>query len=208
MIFRIVKRLFDIVSASLLLVIISPLFVVLMMITRIKLGSPVFFKQERSGKNKKTFCMIKFRSMTNDRDAQGKLLPDAQRLTKFGRFLRSSSLDELPELFSIIKGDMSVIGPRPLPPSYNYYYTEHELKRFEVRAGLIPPDSVEPSAIITWEKQFEYEANYAENLSLINDLKIFFKAIKILFTRNETDYGTYVRKTLIEERRQSEIYHK
>ena len=140
--------------------------------------------------------------MTNEKDENGNLLPDEKRLVPFGRFLRSSSLDELPELFSIIKGDMSVIGPRPLPPSYDKYYTERELKRFEVRGGLLPPDSVENSAIISWDKQLEYEAKYAESLSLKNDLRIFFLAIKIVFTRNETDYGTYVRKTLIEERSQ------
>lgn len=138
--------------------------------------------------------------MTNEVNSEGELLPDECRQTAFGRFLRSTSLDELPELLSIIKGDMSVIGPRPLPPSYDKYYTKRELKRFEVRGGLLPPDSVEPSAIITWDRQLEYEASYAENLSLENDMKIFFMALKMLFTRNTTNYGSYIRQSLIEER--------
>lgn len=206
MLFRAFKRVFDFVSALLLFIVISPLFLVLMILVRVKIGSPIFFTQERSGLYQKSFYIKKFRSMTNERDSDGNLLPDDQRLTKFGRLLRSSSLDELPELLSIIKGDMSVIGPRPLPPTYNQYYTERELKRFEVRGGLLPPDSVEDSAIITWDKQLEYEASYAENLSLKNDLRIFFSAISIVFTRNETDYGTYVRKSLIEERSRNELH--
>lgn len=206
MVFRAFKRVFDFLSALLLFIVISPLFLVLMVLVRVKIGSPIFFTQERSGLRQKSFYIRKFRTMTNERDVEGNLLPDNQRLTKFGIFLRSSSLDELPELLSIIKGDMSVVGPRPLPPTYNQYYTERELKRFEVRGGLLPPDSVEDSAIITWDKQLEYEASYAENLSLINDLRIFFLAIKIVFARNETDYGTYVRKSLIEERSKNELH--
>lgn len=208
MVYRMFKRAFDLVSASVLFVVISPVFVVLMILVRVKLGAPVFFKQERSGLHGKSFYIRKFRSMTNETDAAGNLLPDEKRLTEFGKFLRSTSLDELPELLSIIKGDMSVIGPRPLPPAYNEYYTERERKRFDVRGGLLPPDSVEKSAIITWDKQLEYEAAYAENLSLRNDLKIFLGAIKIVFTRNETDYGTYVRKPLNEERNREDAVHK
>lgn len=209
MLFRVFKRGFDIISASLLFVAISPLYLVLMVLVRAKLGSPIFFKQERSGLHKKNFYIRKFRSMTDERDENGQLLPDEKRLTEFGRFLRSTSLDELPELLSIIKGDMSVIGPRPLPPSYNEFFTEREMMRFEVRGGLLPPDSVEKSAIITWDKQLEYEAIYVENLSLKNDIKIFWGAIKIVFNRNETDYGTYVRKSLIEERSNKDaVYEK
>lgn len=200
MLFRAFKRVFDFVSALLLFIVISPLFLVLMILVRVKLGSPIFFTQERTGLHQKRFRLIKFRSMTNERDAEGNLLPDEKRQTKFGGFLRSSSLDELPELLCIIKGDMSVIGPRPLPPVYDDYYTERELKRFEVRGGLIPPDSVDASAVISWDKQFEYEAQYAESLSLINDVKIFFNVFKIIFQRRNTDYGSFVRKSLSEER--------
>lgn len=205
MLFRGFKRAFDFVSALLLFILISPLFLILMILVRVKLGSPVFFTQVRSGMHQKPFKLIKFRTMTNAVDENGELLPDEQRQTKFGSFLRSSSLDELPELLCIIKGDMSVIGPRPLPPAYDKYYTEREKRRFDVRGGLIPPDSVETSAIITWDKQLEYEASYSDKLSLKEDIRIFALAIKIIFTRNNTDYGNYVRKSLVEERKRDEI---
>lgn len=201
MIFRVFKRMFDFVSALLLLIAISPVFFLLVLMVRVKLGSPVFFTQERTGKDMKKFNLIKFRTMTNEKDKNGKLLPDEMRQTKFGGFLRSSSLDELPELLCIIKGDMSVIGPRPLPPIYDDYYTDKELKRFCVKGGLIPPDSIDDNAVISWDEQFEYEANYSENLSLINDMKIFFNVFKIIFQRKETDYGNFVRKPLYEERK-------
>lgn len=201
MIFRVFKRMFDFVSALFLLIAISPVFFLLVLMVRVKLGSPVFFTQERTGKDMKKFKLIKFRTMTNEKDKNGKLLPDEMRQTKFGGFLRSSSLDELPELLCIIKGDMSVIGPRPLPPIYDDYYTDKELKRFCVKGGLIPPDSIDDNAVISWDEQFEYEANYAENLSLINDMKIFFNVFKIIFQRKETDYGNFVRKPLYEERK-------
>lgn len=201
MIFRVFKRMFDFVSALFLLIAISPVFFLLVLMVRVKLGSPVFFTQERTGKDMKKFKLIKFRTMTNEKDKNGKLLPDEMRQTKFGGFLRSSSLDELPELLCIIKGDMSVIGPRPLPPIYDDYYTDKELKRFWVKGGLIPPDSIDDNAVISWDEQFEYEANYAENLSLINDMKIFFNVFKIIFQRKETDYGNFVRKPLYEERK-------
>ena len=167
----------------------------------INLGRPVFFKQVRSGKAQKHFNIIKFRTMTNKRDKNGELLPDEQRQTKLGIFLRSTSLDELPELISIIKGDMSIIGPRPLPSSYDQFYTNREKKRFEVRGGLLPPDSIETSAIISWDKQLEYEASYVENLSIINDLKIIIAAIRIVLHRKETNYGNYIRLPLNEERK-------
>lgn len=200
MLFRLFKRMFDIISATLLLVVISPLFLVMMILVRFKLGTPVFFTQERTGMHQKKFKLIKFRSMTNEKDENGNLLPDEVRQTKFGGMMRSLSIDELPELLCIIKGDMSVIGPRPLPPTYDAYYTEKELKRFDVRGGLIPPDSVDPEAVISWDKQFEYEAKYAENLSLKNDLKIFFNVFKIIFQRRQTEYGNFVRAPLNKER--------
>ena len=151
MLFRLFKRMFDIISATLLLVVISPLFLVMMILVRFKLGTPVFFTQERTGMHQKKFKLIKFRSMTNEKDENGNLLPDEVRQTKFGGMMRSLSIDELPELLCIIKGDMSVIGPRPLPPTYDAYYTEKELKRFDVRGGLIPPDSVDPEGIFLKE---------------------------------------------------------
>lgn len=200
MVFRFFKRLFDIISASLLLLIISPLFILLIILVKFNIGSPVFFTQERTGMHQKRFKLIKFRTMTNEKDENGNLLPDENRQTKFGGLLRSSSLDELPELLCIIKGDMSVIGPRPLPSIYDAYYTKEELKRFEVRGGLIPPDSIDSSAVISWDKQFEYEANYAKNLSFKNDLNIFLNVFRIIFQRNKTDYGDFIRKPLNKER--------
>ena len=195
------KRCFDFISSLLLLIVISPLFLVLALLVRLKMGSPIIFHQVRTGKGMKQFGMTKFRTMTNATDAEGNLLPDEQRQTKFGKWLRSSSLDELPELLNIIKGDMAVIGPRPLPPVYDDYYTEEEKKRFLVRGGLVTPDSVDPSPVISWDKQLQYEADYGENVSLIKDLKIFVGVFRILLRRTETDYGEYVREALNVERK-------
>lgn len=198
--YKLFKRCFDFTSALLLLIVISPIFLLLALLVRINLGSPVFFHQVRSGKGMKSFGMTKFRTMTDGRDAQGNLLPDEFRSTRFGKWLRSTSLDELPELLNIIKGDMSVIGPRPLYPRYNDYYTEEEKKRFLVRGGLVTPDSIDPEPIISWEKQFKYEADYAENLSLKKDISIFIGVFRILFKRNTTNYGSYSRMPLDVER--------
>ncbi len=198
--YLVVKRCFDFLSSILLFIVISPLFVALAVLVRTNLGSPIFFHQVRSGKGMKPFGMIKFRTMTNEKDAEGNLLPDEQRFTKFGKWLRSSSLDELPELINIIKGDMSVIGPRPLPPVYDDYYNEEEKKRFWVRGGLITPDSVDSSPVISWDKQLAYEADYGEYVSLKKDWKIFMGVFRILLRRTETDYGEYVREPLNIER--------
>lgn len=195
------KRCFDLISSLLLLIIISPLFLVLALLVRLKMGSPIMFHQVRTGKDMKQFGMTKFRTMTNETDEEGNLLPDEQRQTKFGKWLRSSSLDELPELLNIIKGDMSVIGPRPLPPTYDNYYTEEEKKRFKVRGGLVTPDSVDPNPVISWDKQFAYEADYGENVSLMMDLKIFIGVFRILIRRTKTDYGEYFREALDIERK-------
>lgn len=198
--YKVFKRIFDFVSALLLLIVISPVFLVLALLVRINLGQPIFFHQTRSGKGMKAFGMTKFRTMTDARDDQGNLLPDKERSTKFGKWLRSTSLDELPELLNIIKGEMSVIGPRPLYPRYNDYYTEEEKKRFLVRGGLITPDSVDPNPVISWDKQFQYEMDYAEHLSLKKDISIFVGVFRILFKRNTTNYGSYTRMPLDVER--------
>lgn len=194
------KRGFDLCSSLLLFLVISPLFLILAILVRLNLGSPILFYQERTGKGKKNFNIMKFRTMTNEKDNEGNLLPDEKRFTRFGRWLRSSSLDELPELFNIIKGDMSVIGPRPLPPIYNSYFTQDEKARFNVRGGLITPDSVDANPIISWDKQFEYESDYGKNISLKKDIEIFIGVFRILFKRTETSYGEYVRKPLNVER--------
>lgn len=200
MVYKAFKRAFDFTAALLLFIVISPLFLILMICASFSIGSPIFFHQERSGKDEKPFGLIKFRTMTNATDANGKLLPDAERLTKFGRFLRNSSLDELPELLNIIKGNMAVIGPRPLYLKYNQYYTEYERKRNKVRGGLIPPESLYYDSFLTWEKQLKYEADYAENLSLALDIKILISVFKTMLRRNKEDYGAYSRKPLDVER--------
>jgi len=160
----------------------------------------VFFRQQRTGKDFKPFMLIKFRTMSNATDAEGNLLPDNQRVTKFGLWLRNSSLDELPELINIIKGDMAVIGPRPLISQYDAYFTEREKFRFKVRGGLIPPESLHTDSFITWDKQLEYEASYAENICFGLDLRILLSVFKTILERGERDYGGYERKSLIEER--------
>lgn len=198
--YKVFKRMFDFVSALLLLIVISPVFLILALLVRVNLGKPIFFHQTRSGKGMKPFGMTKFRTMTDARDEQGNLLPDKERSTRFGKWLRSTSLDELPELLNIIKGEMSVIGPRPLYPRYNDYYTEEEKKRFLVRGGLITPDSVDPNPVISWDKQFQYEMDYAEQLSLKKDISIFIGVFRILFKRNTTNYGSYTRMPLDVER--------
>ena len=171
-----------------------------MILVRTKIGRPIYFSQARTGYHGKPFIIKKFRSMTEEKDEDGNYLPDEVRLTKFGNWLRKTSLDELPELLSIIKGEMSVIGPRPLPPSYDSYYTDYEKKRFNVKGGLVPPEvlyrDVEPS----WDNQLRYEADYATNLSAKLDAKILFTALKGVLIRYKSDYGGYVRKPLYEER--------
>lgn len=198
--FKFWKRTFDFCSSLVLFIVISPLFLVLAILVRVNLGSPILFRQVRTGKGMKNFSIMKFRTMTNVTDNDGNLLPDEERFTKFGRWLRSSSLDELPELFNIINGDMSVIGPRPLPPTYNDYYKPEEMDRFNVRGGLVTPDSVDPNPIISWDKQLEYESVYGKNLSFKRDLNIFLGVFHILFKRTETAYGEFVREPLNVER--------
>lgn len=198
--FKFWKRVFDLCSSLTLFIVISPIFLILAILVRVNLGSPILFCQVRTGKGMKNFSIMKFRTMTNAKDKDGNLLPDEERFTRFGRWLRSSSLDELPELFNIINGDMSVIGPRPLPPTYNDYYRPEEMARFNVRGGLITPDSVDPNPIISWDKQFEYEADYGKNLSFKKDLDIFIGVFRILLKRTETAYGEFVREPLNIER--------
>ena len=199
--YKIIKRTFDILSATLLLFAISPIMLILAILVRTNLGSPILFRQERAGKGMKPFWLMKFRTMSDAKDSSGKLLPDHARVTKFGKFLRSTSLDELPELINIIKGDMSVIGPRPLPMRYNPYFTEEECKRFNVRMGLVTPDSVDPEPIISWDKQFKYESEYAEKISMLLDFKIIIGVFRILFKRNQTNYGSFERKPFDVERK-------
>lgn len=166
------KRMIDFCLSLGGLIVLSPVLLVLMILVRMKLGSPVFFTQERPGKDEKIFKLYKFRTMTDERDEEGKLLPDAKRLTKFGKFLRATSLDELPELWNICKGDMALIGPRPLLVSYLPYYTEREQLRHTVRPGLTGLAQVSGRNFLDWDKRLEKDVEYVENLSFMMDLKI------------------------------------
>lgn len=174
---RFIKRFFDVLLCSIALVCFCWLYAIIAILVRVKLGSPVLFSQERPGKGEKIFRLYKFRSMTDERDAEGNLLPDEVRLTKFGKFLRSTSLDELPELFNIIKGDMSIIGPRPLLVRYLPYYTEEEHHRHDVRPGLTGLAQVKGRNFITWEETFQYDLEYANHCSFVMDAKIFMGTV-------------------------------
>lgn len=180
-----VKRPLDCLLATLALIILSPILVIIALLVRIKLGSPVFFNQDRPGKNEEIFQLCKFRSMTDANDKNGQLLPDELRLTNFGRFLRSTSLDELPELLNIIKGDMAIIGPRPLLPEYLPYYTKEEHHRHDVRPGLTGWAQVNGRNNISWEARFSLDLDYVNCISFVVDLKIFFLTFIKLLKRED-----------------------
>lgn len=185
-----VKRFLDIVLSGLALVVLLPVYLVLAILIRIKLGSPVIFRQERPGKNEKIFALCKFRTMTDEKDENGNLLPDEKRLTKFGRILRSTSLDELPELWNIFKGDMSLVGPRPLLVRYLPRYSEEQRHRHDVRPGLTGLAQVNGRNAITWEKKFEYDLQYVRNMSFGLDIKILFKTVGKVFKRADINSDT------------------
>lgn len=177
MIYKYIKRILDIISSLLAIFILSPLLAVTAVLVKTKLGSPVLFKQERPGKDEKIFTLMKFRTMTDERDENGELLPDEVRLTKFGKFLRSTSIDELPELFNILKGDMSVIGPRPLLVEYIPRYNEHQHRRHEVRPGLSGWAQVNGRNTVSWEDKFDMDVHYVDNYSFAMDVKILFMTV-------------------------------
>lgn len=198
---RFVKRGFDIFLSGIALMILSPIMLLIALMVRLFLGAPVLFKQERTGKDDKRFYILKFKTMTDKRDENGNLLPDEQRKTLFGNLLRSSSLDELPELINIFKGDMSIIGPRPLFSSYLPYYTEKEKDRNLVRGGLVPPEVLSLNLTPSWDEQLQAEAEYAQNVTFLLDAKIFFATFVVLYKRVRYGYGEYTRDTLINERK-------
>ncbi len=179
------KRPIDILCALAAIIVFSWLYIIVAVLVRIKLGSPVLFKQPRPGKDEKIFNLYKFRTMTDERDEKGELLPDSIRLTKFGKFLRSTSLDELPEAFNILKGDMSVIGPRPLLVKYLPRYSEFQHRRHEVRPGLSGWAQVNGRNTVSWEKKFEYDVWYVDNISFWLDLKIVFMSVLKAFVKQE-----------------------
>lgn len=184
-----IKRLLDIVLSLIAIIVLSPVYLIVAIVVRIQMGSPVLFSQDRIGKDEKVFKLYKFRSMTNEKDENGELLPEKDRLTKFGIALRSTSLDELPELFSILKGDMSIVGPRPQPSFYLPYYTDEERKAHKVRGGLLPPDSIGKEVQCSWEQQLNLETYYAENLSFLMDVRVILCTFIILYKRMKNNYG-------------------
>ena len=186
-----IKRLLDIIISLIALIVLSPIMLIVAILVRIKLGSPVIFKQERPGKDEKIFKLYKFRSMSDKKDENGKLLPDTERLTKFGKILRATSLDELPELVNILKGEMSLIGPRPLAVCYLPYYNENEKKRHTVRPGLTGLAQINGRNALNWEERFNYDIQYVENITFLNDMKILFKtALKVIKREDVIVSGT------------------
>ncbi|MCI5920241.1 MAG: sugar transferase [Roseburia sp.] len=178
-----IKRPQDFICALLALIILSPVILITAVLVRIKLGSPVIFKQERPGLNGKIFVLYKFRTMTDKKDKGGNLLPDDQRLTRFGKMLRSTSLDELLELINIIKGDMAVVGPRPLLVKYLGLYNEHQARRHEVRPGFTGYAQVHGRNSITWEDKFDKDVYYVDHISFLGDWKIIFQTIRTVVKR-------------------------
>ena len=173
----------DFILSLIAIIVLSPVFLIVAVLVRIKLGSPIIFKQKRPGLRENIFTMYKFRTMTDQRDENGELLPDNIRLTKFGMFLRSTSLDELPELWNIVRGDMGIVGPRPLLVQYLELYNDHQKRRHEVRPGLSGLAQVNGRNAISWEYKFNLDIDYIDNVSFIGDWKIIFLTLKKVFVR-------------------------
>lgn len=193
-----IKRFLDIVLSAGAIIVLSPVMAVTAVLVRVKLGSPVIFKQKRPGKDEKIFEMYKFRSMTDARDENGELLPDEVRLTSFGKKLRASSLDELPELFNILKGDMSVVGPRPLLVQYLPLYNAQQKRRHEVRPGVTGYAQVHGRNAITWEEKFEKDVYYVDHMTFLRDWMIIFQTIKAVVKKEGISSETSVTMELFE----------
>lgn len=177
------KRILDFILSLIAIIILSPVLLIVAVLVRIKLGSPVIFKQQRPGKDEKIFTLYKFRTMTDKKDENGNLLPDSERLTKFGKVLRSTSLDELPELFNILKGDMAIVGPRPLLVEYLPLYNKEQKHRHDVRPGLTGLAQISGRNSISWEEKFKEDIIYVKNITFISDMKIILKTIIKVFKR-------------------------
>jgi lipopolysaccharide/colanic/teichoic acid biosynthesis glycosyltransferase len=189
---RFVKRPQDFLIASIALIVLSPVLLIVALLVRIKLGTPVLFTQERPGKGGKIFKLYKFRSMSNAKDKEGNFLPDEVRLGKFGKLLRSTSLDELPELWNIVKGDMSIVGPRPLLVRYLSRYNSHQARRHEVRPGFTGLAQVNGRNTISWEEKFNYDVQYVDNITFLGDWKIIFQTVKTVLLREGISSETSV----------------
>jgi undecaprenyl phosphate N,N'-diacetylbacillosamine 1-phosphate transferase len=186
---RFMKRPMDFILALIAIIVLSPILLVVAILVRTKLGSPVIFKQQRPGLNEKIFTLYKFRTMTDERDENGELLPDSVRLTKFGRILRSTSLDELPELFNILRGDMSFIGPRPLLVKYLPLYNGHQKRRHEVRPGLSGLAQVSGRNAISWIDKFNMDVEYVDSVRLTHDIKITLLTLKKVFIKEGIEFN-------------------
>lgn len=186
------KRLLDFTLSLIAIILLSPIFIIVALLVKTKLGSPVIFAQERPGKDEKIFKMYKFRSMTSEKDEKGNLLPDEVRLTSFGKKLRSTSLDELPELINILKGDMSIVGPRPLLVKYLPLYNEKQKHRHDVRPGFTGYAQVNGRNSISWEEKFELDFEYVNKLSFMMDVKIIIKTIKVVLFKEGISSDTSV----------------
>lgn len=184
-----IKRTLDLILSLMALIVLMPLMIIIGILVRINLGSPIIFKQKRPGKNEKIFTLYKFRTMTDKRDIDGNRLPDEYRLTKFGKFLRSTSLDELPELINIIKGDMAIVGPRPLLVEYLPYYTEEEKHRHDVRPGLTGLAQVNGRNLLEWDERLKKDLEYINSISVKNDLFIIFRTIINVIKRKDIAVG-------------------
>ena len=187
---RFIKRALDMILSGIAIIILSPILLIVAILVKTKLGSPVIFKQERPGLNERIFKMYKFRSMTDAKDENGELLPDEERLTSFGKKLRSTSLDELPELFNIFKGDMSIVGPRPLMVSYLPLYNEFQKHRHDVRPGLTGLAQISGRNLLSWKERFEKDISYVENISFTLDMKIIFNTVKSVIKRDGISSNT------------------
>lgn len=198
-----IKRLLDIILSLLAIIILAPLYLIISLLVLIFMGWPILFKQPRPGKNEKIFNMYKFRTMTNKKDKNGNLLPDEQRLNKFGRFLRKTSLDELPEFFCILTGKMSFIGPRPLLVKYLDYYTKEEHHRHDVRPGLTGWAQVNGRNLVNWDDRFKLDLEYVKYLSFKMDLKVIFRTIKIVLKSEGITDGKTVTMTFLDEERKN-----
>ena len=187
-----VKRILDIILSLIALIIFSPLLISTAILVRFKLGSPILFRQARPGKHEKIFHILKFRTMTDEKDKDGNLLPDEIRLTKFGQFLRSTSIDELPELLNILKGDMAVVGPRPLLVQYLSRYNDEQRHRHDVKPGLTGLAQVNGRNGITWEQKFSYDLQYVKNVTFLDDCKIILQTVQKVFQRQGISSATSV----------------
>lgn len=190
---RFIKRPMDFILSLIAILVLSPVYLIVALLVRINLGSPVIFKQERPGLNEEIFMMYKFRTMTDQRDENGELLPNEMRYTRFGKLLRSTSLDELPELFNIIKGDMSIIGPRPLLVEYLPLYNSHQKRRHEVRPGLSGLAQATGRNSLSWEDKFDLDVKYVESVSFSNDIKIILLTIKKVFVREGINFNSNIK---------------